>query len=159
MLPIFSKLLERAIHDQLYEFLDSGGLLCGRQSGFRKTHSTSTCLVEFLNVIYNYIERGNLSGVVFLDLQKAFDTVDHQILCCKLSATGLLNSCISWFESYLSNRTQVTKVGNHLSDTGNVTCGIHRDPFLDPYYLYSISIVCQMLSKNAKPSSMLMIQQ
>ena len=132
VLPIFSKVLERVIHDQLYDYVNGSGLLCGRQSGFRKTHSTSTCLVEFLDVVYNNIEKGNMSGVVFLDLKKVFDTVDHEILCCKLTSLGLSNSSTAWFENYLSGRTQVTKIGNHLSDPGQVSCGVPQGSILGP---------------------------
>ena len=78
------------------------------------------------------MEKGNMSGVVFLDLKKAFDTVDHNILCCKLSSLGLSNSCTAWFENYLSGRTQVTKIGNHLSDPGLVSCGVPQGSNLGP---------------------------
>ncbi len=73
-----------------------------------------------------------MSGVVFLDLKKAFDTVDHNILCCKLSSLRLSNSCTAWFEKYLSGRTQVTKVGNHVSDPGQVSCGVPQGSILGP---------------------------
>ena len=65
-----------------------------------------------------------MSGEVFLDLKKAFNTVDHRILCCKLLAAGVSNSSVKWFDSYHQERSQVTKVGNHPSMPGIVTCGV-----------------------------------
>ena len=78
------------------------------------------------------MEQGNLCGAVFLDLTKAFDTVDHCILLSKLSAIGVSPSSIKWFESYLSNRKQRTSCGNELSDALPVTVGVHQGSILGP---------------------------
>ena len=80
VLPILSKVFERVIHNHTYDYISNANLLSDRQSGFRKRHSTQstvTCLIDFLNAIYNDIEEGRFSGVLFLDLKKAFDTVDN----------------------------------------------------------------------------------
>ena len=129
VLSIFIKLLTRVIHDQVYEYLNTSDLPCQRQLGFRKTHSISTCLVEFLDV-----ENGRLNEAVFFDLKKAFDTVNHRILCCKLSAMGLANSSIMWFESYLANRSQVTKIGTYLSPSSTISSGVPQGSILGPYF-------------------------
>jgi hypothetical protein len=78
------------------------------------------------------MEQGNLCGAVFLDLTKAFDTVDHCILLSKLSAIGVSPSSIKWFESYLSNRKQRTSCGNELSDALPVTVGVPQGSILGP---------------------------
>ena len=77
VLPIFSKLLERLAHNQMYNFVTVSGALSSQQSGFRRGHSTTTCLIEFLDLVYNNIDEGRTAGVLFLDLRKAFVTVDH----------------------------------------------------------------------------------
>ena len=101
VLPLFSKCMERIVHNQLYKHLDQYQLLSDSQSGFRKAHSTTTCLVDFLDAIYNNIEQGRLSGVAFLDLKKAFDTVDHKLMLSKLSDFNISYKVIRWFASYL----------------------------------------------------------
>ena len=70
-------------------------------SGFRKGHSTTTCLLDFLDGIYDDIENGMVSGVLFLDLKKVFDSVNHYILLRKLRNAGLSEFTASWFASYL----------------------------------------------------------
>ena len=87
-----SKILECMVHTQFTDYLRINGLLSNCQSGFRKGHSTVTCLLKFLNSIYNNIESGMLTGVVFLDLKKAFDMVDHHILLRKLRGVGITES-------------------------------------------------------------------
>ena len=83
-----SKLLERIIHNQLNDYLKSNNILDDEQSGFRNGHSTATCMISILNGIYENMEKGGGSGVIFLDLKKAFDTVDHNILLNKLKNIG-----------------------------------------------------------------------
>ena len=100
ILNIVSKILERAVYVQLENYLKDNNILYNHQSGFRKAHSTETCLIDLTDTIRKEISRGNYVGMVLLDLQKAFDTVDHQILCKKLEFMGVGN--IGWFHSYLA---------------------------------------------------------
>ena len=81
-------------------------LLSSCQSGFRSLHSTLTALLEATNSWSVNIDNGFLNGVVFIDLKKAFDTIDHEIILRKLSYFGADQATITWFQSYLSNRTQ-----------------------------------------------------
>ncbi len=132
VLPTCSKLLERVIHTQLYAFLKASGLLSKAQSGFRAGHSTVTCMIDFLHAIYQGIDNGETSGVLFLDLRKAFDTVDHYILLRKLRSIGLKESAVTWFRSYLTNRMQSVKYNGEVSDPLPITCGVPQGSILGP---------------------------
>ena len=104
ILSIASKLLEKAIYKQLEFFLVENNLLYEFQSGFRKSYSTDSCLIHLVDYIKLQTAKGLFTGMVLLDLQKAFDTVDHEILCQKLEVLGVHS--IEWFRSYLTNRKQ-----------------------------------------------------
>jgi len=107
ILPTLCKILERAVHLQLYQHLITNNFLSNKQFGFRKGFSTTTVLTSFADeVLLNMMEQGKLCGAVFIDLTKAFDTVDHQIMLCKLSETGLSETALHWFRSYLTGRQQ-----------------------------------------------------
>ena len=113
------------------------------QSGFRKGHSTSTCLLFFLEGVFNNMDKGGATGVAFLDLKQAFDTVDHDILLDKLDKYGMDADTVRWFESYLRGHTQATKVHGQLSEELGVRCGSRRGPYSDPCSsLYSLT-TCQ----------------
>ena len=103
-----AKGFERIIYDQLYAYLSDNNMTTTYQSGFRSLHSTAAALLEATNswAYNNYIDRGNVYSVVFLDLKKAFDTVYHEILLSKLSSFGIHGNSLEWFKSYLDNRQQ-----------------------------------------------------
>ena len=79
------------------------------QCGFRKCHSTEFAALSFADTIRRNIDQGQLTGAVFIDLRKAFDTVDHGVLLDKLSAMGVIGPEYEWFTDYLRNRTQVVE--------------------------------------------------
>ena len=106
MLPICTKLLERLIHDRIYDHWWELDFLTDSQSGFRTRHSTTTCLLSFLDSIFKEIDAGQMSGVLFLDLKKAFDSVNHQILLNKLVDTGLDGTAVKWINHTLRNDTR-----------------------------------------------------
>ena len=132
ILPTLSKIMEKVVHSQFYEFLNSHDLLSSKQFGFRPKYSTATALSNFADEVLLNMEQGNLCGAVFLDLKKAFDTVDHCILLSKLSEIGVSPSSIKWFESYLSNRKQKTSCGNEISAALPVTVGVPQGSILGP---------------------------
>ena len=107
------------------------------QSGFRSLHSTLTALLEATNSWSVNIDNGFLNGVVFIDLKKAFDTIDHEIILRKLSYFGADQATIKWFQSYLSDRTQRCYVNGSLSTTSTVTCGVRQGSILGPMLFLS----------------------
>ena len=110
ILPAISRLFEKLITDQLYQLMDKNGLFSTDQSGFLRLHFTLTSLSKNTDDWYIGLGLGNLAGLVFIDLKKAFDTVDHSILCQKLQHYGVRERELSWFKSYLPNRKQFCRV-------------------------------------------------
>ncbi|CAG2230050.1 unnamed protein product [Mytilus edulis] len=108
ILIVVSKIVERSVYSQLEKYLVENDLLYNLQSGFRSAYSTDTCLIHLLDHIKNETAKGLYTGMIMLDLQKAFDTVDHLILCNKLQKMGV--KCTKWFESYLCNRQQKVNI-------------------------------------------------
>ena len=129
ILSVVSKILERCVYNQLLEFLQENNMLYELQSGFRGKHSTDTCLIHLFDFIRNNNSKGLYTGMVLLDLQKAFDTVDHNILCQKLEVMGV---DVQWFLSYLGGRSQVVGYDGVLSDSKTVTCGVPQGSILGP---------------------------
>ena len=132
ILPSISKIFERHIANQLMTYLTQTNVLHKYQSGFRKNHSCQTALIRLLHDWYSEIDNGSLVGTVFLDLRKAFDLVDHQILLYKLKLHHFSNETLNIFESYLNNRTQIVKVGNIKSDQRVIKCGVPQGSILGP---------------------------
>ena len=105
------------MHSQLYDYFILNNLLTNKQYGFRSKHSTVSALSNFtLHGVLHNMESGKFCGAFFLDLSKAFDTVDHNILLTKLSNLGICPSTLEWFRSYLGNRKQRTSCDHELSD-------------------------------------------
>ena len=98
------KIIERIVHDQTEEFLSKNKLLYRFQSGFRKNYSTSTCLGNLTDKITTRFEKDLFAGKILIDLKKAFDTIDHQILLKKMKNLGFSKNTITWFKSYLCER-------------------------------------------------------
>ncbi len=132
ILPTMGKITEKIVHMQLYSYFSNYDLLSPCQAGFRKGHSTGTCLLDFVDNLFANIDRGMTCGVLFLDLRKAFDTVDHKILLTKLCKYGLKWNAVKWIESYLEGRQQVTKIDGEISPPASVTYGVPQGSILGP---------------------------
>ena len=124
ILPAASKVLEKVVHKQVSHYLETHKILSEAQFGFRKNHSTTSCILSFVNDLYLNMDMGLVTGVVFLDLKKAFDTVNHEILLRKLHMYGLDRASVLWFKDYLSGRRQHTKVNGTISGERVITCGV-----------------------------------
>lgn len=132
LLSIFSKILERLMYDRLYEFLTKNNILIPEQFGFRKNYSTSLSVICFTDYILQEIDKGNYCCGVFMDLSKAFDTIDHHILLTKLHLYGIRGLPLQWFGSYLSNRRQYVVVDGVESTQLDVTLGVPQGSVLGP---------------------------
>ncbi|CAB3995262.1 Hypothetical predicted protein, partial [Paramuricea clavata] len=132
IIPCVANIFEKIIFDQLHGYLDSNNLLNTCQSGFRTFHSTLTALLEATSDWSMNIDNGLINGVVFIDLKKAFDTIDHQIILQKLKNYGIDENSLTWFHSYLTDRTQKCQVNGQLSDSVPVACGVPQGSSLGP---------------------------
>ena len=104
LLPTISKSFERVVYNQLYNYIFQNDILYSSQYGFRIKHSTEFAALELTDHILQEMDKGSLPIAIFLDLSKAFDTLNHQILMYKLTFFGITNISLNWFESYLSGR-------------------------------------------------------
>ena len=132
LLSIFDKIIEKLMHKRLYDFLDEHDILYEHQFGFRKFYSTAYSLIEITEKIKSTIDSGNYGCGIFIDLKKAFDTVNHKILLTKLEHYGLRGNILKWFESYLSNRKQYVFYNGVSSDIASSSCGVPQGSVLGP---------------------------
>ena len=106
ILPCFSKIIERIMYNRLYNFLTKHNIISEKQYGFRKKYATYMALIDLVDKISSNFDGKKYTVGVFLDLSKAFDTIDHTILINKLQCYGVRGSACNWFVSYLQNRKQ-----------------------------------------------------
>ena len=120
ILPCFSK-IERIMYNRLFNYLATNEILYKKQFGFQERHSTEHVIMQLIDNINNSFEKNHFPLGVFIDLSKAFDTVDHYILITKLKQYGIQGN-IRWFESYLSNRKQYIAYNNKSTSFKDITC-------------------------------------
>ena len=132
ILPIFSKILERIIYNRLLAYLDKMHILSSNQYGFRKNYSTYMALIELIDSLSHSIDNNEYTIGIFVDLSKAFDTVDHKILISKLNHYGIRGTPLMWFKDYLSDRKQTVKFNETVSSKMTVTCGVPQGSILGP---------------------------
>ena len=139
ILPLLGKCIEYFVNLNIMEYVTDNNILTDRQFGFRKDNSTTYLMLELLDKIYSSKEKGKRPAVLFLDIKKAFDSVDHEILIEKLKYYGVSGKVLEWFKSYLENRYQSTKIGKHISIALLILWGIPQGSILGPI-LFSIFI-------------------
>ena len=127
VLPFISKNLEKIVCYQLYAFISKSQLLTDRQFGFRNNHSTCMPIMLIQYLITTGIENGEYVVGLYLDLCKAFDTVDHNILLKKLNQCGIRGHALDKFKSYLTNRKQTLSVDGAKASLRNINSEYHRD--------------------------------
>ena len=132
ILSVLSKPLERHVHTHLLHFLESNRLIVPSQSGFRPNHSCQTALTKMCDSWLSAINKRAVTGAVFLDFRKAFDTVNHSILLEKLSLYLGDNLTTSFFRSYLKDRKQYVYINGERSQEGTITSGVPQGSILGP---------------------------
>ena len=138
------------MYDRLYKHLSSSKILYPKQFGFQKSHSTDHALLQLVDQIYESFERNEYTIGVFIDLSKAFDTVDHNILLKKLEIYGISDTHLQWFRNYLSNRKQYIQFdGWQKTNYKTVKCGVPQWSILRPLlfllYINNIQFTSDLL--------------
>ena len=124
LLSNFNRLFEKMMYKRMQNFIQKHAILSSCQYGFPELHSTEHAILDIVNTIQSNMAKKLFSCGVFIDLKKAFDTVDHEIILQKLCYYGFRGIINDWFSSYLNGRTQTTQIGNHISKKATITCGV-----------------------------------
>ena len=145
LLPQFSKILEKIFNKRLMSFIENHHILTDGQYGFRSNHSTSLALTEFVEKVSSAIDKQESTVGVFIDLKKAFDTVDHKILLSKLQCYGIRGLALDWIKSYLANRGQYVSYNNSNSELKHIKCGVPQGSILGPVlFILYINDMCEV---------------
>ena len=124
LLSNIEKILEKLMYKRLYTFLDNNSIIYDLQFGFRQQYSTSHALINITKNIRKALDNRNIGCAVFIDLQKAFDTVDHLMLLAKLNHYGICGVSDDWFKSCLSNRNHYVSINGYESGLAAINCGV-----------------------------------
>ena len=132
VLPCFSKLLERLMYNRLYNYLLEHNLLYEKQFGFQASNSTEHAVIQLVDQILHAFKENKYTLGIFIDLSKAFDTVNHDILLKKLEMYGIKGNNLKWFCSYLEHRKQFIKFDNQHTNFEVLQCGVPQGSILGP---------------------------
>ena len=132
LLSVFNQLFEKLMYKRLRSYCEKNGIFFSSQYGFRDNCSTQHPILDILNKIQSKIDAKLFSCGIFIDLKKAFDTVDHSILLHKLNYYGVRGIINTWFSSYLSKRSQSTQIGSTVSNKEEINCGVPQGFVLGP---------------------------
>ena len=144
-----SKLQEKIVHNQVYDYFRINDLLHHSHHGFLQHHSTATALHQIVDTWVRAADSGKLSATLFLDLKAGFDVIEHKVLLLKLKEYGFTETTLSWFESYLVDRFQCVQIESVLSELRKVKWGIPQGSILGPLlFIIYINEVPEAVTKN-----------
>ncbi|PNF26089.1 hypothetical protein B7P43_G04923 [Cryptotermes secundus] len=142
LISVFSKIIEKIMHRRLLSFINKYSIINNKQHGFCKGKSTHTAITEFTKMVYKALDEKEASIGLFLDLSKAFDLVDHDILLRKMARMGIRGVTLRWFQTYLKNREQeveityrckqTNRISNYLSRKRPISHGVPQGSVLGP---------------------------
>ena len=135
VLPVISKIFETVICDQLSHYLESNNLLCPQQYGFTKNSSTELAALKVIDRLLNQLNKHKIPINLYLDLAKASDSLNHDILLDKLAYYGVQNKAKDLLESYLSNRKQFVQIGEIVSKIKPISMGVPQGSVIGPLLL------------------------
>ena len=144
VLPVFSKLVERLMYNRLVTYINENRLLYKYQFGFQEGKATYMALIVLIEKVIEALDKGESVIGVFLDLSKAFDTVDHGILLAKLHKYGVHDTALKWFEDYLTNIIQYVTYNSIKSEQKMIDCGVPQGSILSSLFpiVYKWSVYC-----------------
>ena len=149
LLPQFSKILEKLFNNRLKSFMKVNHILSNNRYGFREDHSTNLAIIELIEEITSAIDNSMSTVGVFIDLKKAFDTIDHGILLKKLEHYGIRGIANQWVSNYLTERFQYVQYNNISSDYMSIKCGVPQGSILGPtLFLLYINDICRISTVN-----------
>ena len=145
VLSFFSKVFERIVYDYLFDFICTNSILYDYQFGFRPGHSTQQAIITLIDKITKSLDNGDIVISLFIDLKKAFDTVDHRIRLRKLYAYGIRGTMLKWIESYLSGRTQYVVFDGQESEIHGIQYGVPQGSILSPLlFILYMNDICNV---------------
>lgn len=147
ILPVLSKIFENILHTRVKNYVNKIGILPIVQSGFRPGHSTSTALSHIVDDILSATDNGKVTVLILLDYSKAFDTINHSLLCTKLKFFNFNDSSIMLLSSYLHGREQCVRLNNKVSSSCPIPSGVPQGSILGPmlFSLYT-SDMCRVIT-------------